>query len=75
MVMEIVFVVLCTAGGLALAMGFAFVLGKMKWAKKLPKWAIELVAAVIALAGLFAGFWFADAYKQSVIEQEYEQSE
>ena len=73
--MEIVFVILCMAGGLALDLGIAYVVGKTTKAKKLPNWAVEIIAAVLVIAGLFLGCWFADNYKQSIANQQYEQAE
>ena len=70
--MEIAFIVVCGASGLILAIGVGFALSKIKKFEKLPDWVFELLGVVLAVAGLFAGFWFADAYKQYIIDQQNE---
>ena len=69
--MEIAFVILCIVGGLGVALCIGFILGKMEKFKKIPDWAISLICTVLAFGGLFAGFWFVDAYNQYIIEKEH----
>lgn len=69
--MEIAFVVICVICGLMLGVGIGFGISKIQGANKLPEWAAGAIGVVLALGGLFAGFWFADAYKQHLIEQEH----
>ena len=57
---------------MVIAIGIGFALGKVKKLDKMPDWTTELLCAILAIAGLFAGFWFADAYKQYIIDQTQE---
>lgn len=57
---------------MVIAIGIGFALGKVKKLDKMPDWTTELLCAILAIAGLFAGFWFADAYKQHIIDQSQE---
>lgn len=70
--MEIAFIVVCAASGIILAIGIAFAIGKIEQVKKMPDWVPSLIGIILAAGGLFAGFWFADAYKQYVIDQTQE---
>ena len=57
---------------MVIAIGIGFALGKVKKLDKMPDWTTELLCAILAIAGLFAGAWFADAYKQYIIDQTQE---
>ncbi|MCR5700189.1 MAG: hypothetical protein K6G49_02035 [Candidatus Saccharibacteria bacterium] len=72
--MEVVFGVICMLSGAIIGIGVAILIGK-KWggSKKIPDWVPELIGAILAFGGLFGGAWFADAYKQSIIDQTYQQ--
>lgn len=69
--MEIAFIVICVVGCMAIAIGIGFALGKIEKFDKLPDWVPGLVGIALAVGGLFASFWFVDAYRQYVIEQEH----
>lgn len=70
--MEIAFIVVCAASGVVLALGIAFAIGKIERVKKMPDWVPSLIGIILAAGGLFGGFWFADAYKQYIIDQAQE---
>ena len=70
--MEIAFLVVCVISSMVIAIGIGFALGKVNKLDKMPDWTTELLCAILAIAGLFAGFWFADAYKQYIIDQTQE---
>ncbi|MBR3254560.1 hypothetical protein IKF88_02410 [Candidatus Saccharibacteria bacterium] len=70
--MEIAFFVVCLTAGFALAFAIAFAIGKVAKQNKWPDWVSGTVGVVLAIAGLFAGAWFADAYKQYIIDQEHD---
>ena len=71
-VMEIAFFVVCLVAGFALAFALAFAIGKVAKQNKWPDWVPGTVGVILAIAGLFAGAWFADAYKQYIIDQTQE---
>ena len=70
--METVFFIVCLVAGFALALAITFAISKVSKQEKWPNWVPEVIGAVLAIAGLFAGAWFADAYKQYVISQAQE---
>ena len=69
--MDIVFLVVCVISCLAVALAIGFALDKTKKANKLSDSVIGGISVVLAIAGLFAGFWLADVLKQAIIEQEH----
>lgn len=69
--MEIAFIVICVVGCLAIAIGVGFALGKVETLNKLPDWIPGLIGIILVIGGLFASFWFVDAYKEHIIEQEH----
>ena len=69
--MDTIFVILCVAGGIGLFVCIAYAISKIPKAEKLPKWAVTLIGFILAFVGLAAGFWFADAYKAHIIDQEH----
>ena len=72
--MEAVFGLICMLSGVTIGGGVAVLIGK-KWgeSKKVPDWVWELIGAVLAFGGLSGGAWFADTYKQSIIDETYQQ--
>ncbi len=69
--MEIIFLIVCIVSCLAIAFGISFALGRVEKIKKSKNNIAEWVGVVLAIAGLFCGFWLADVLKQSIIDQEH----
>lgn len=70
--METMFFIVCLIAGFALSLAVSFGISRVIKQEKCPSWVPEAIGAVLAIAGLFAGAWFADAYKQYIIDQAQE---